>query len=139
MRPANKSNWKSLLSSDRWQWRRCGAAYRSRATRTVCDAATFEWQHWVTVSPEFGRVLNRMLSYQPGDRYQSVAQEAQAPTLINQLLRQSADGNMQAEREFARAGTRAFASSPPGNLCLLNHARPRLNYRDQTVAVGLPI
>jgi len=32
------------------------------------------WQHWVTVSPEFGRVLNRMLSYQPGDRYQSVAE-----------------------------------------------------------------
>ena len=33
---------------------------------------TWYWQRWVTVNPGFAQVLNRMLSYRPGDRYQSV-------------------------------------------------------------------
>jgi serine/threonine-protein kinase len=46
---------------------------------------SWNWQRWVKVSPELGRVLNRMLSYQPGDRYQSVAEVARAlPTVNNQ-------------------------------------------------------
>ncbi|MBD2022277.1 serine/threonine protein kinase [Leptolyngbya sp. FACHB-36] len=39
---------------------------------------TWYWQRWVTVSPGFGQVLNRMLSYRPGDRYQSVSEVVQA-------------------------------------------------------------
>ncbi len=46
---------------------------------------SWNWQRWVTLSPELGRVLNRMLSYKPGDRYQSVAEVAQAlQSLTNQ-------------------------------------------------------
>jgi serine/threonine-protein kinase len=39
------------------------------------DDATLSWywQRWATVSPEFAQVLNRMLNYRPGDRYQSVS------------------------------------------------------------------
>ncbi len=39
---------------------------------------TWYWQRWVTVSPGFAAVLNKMLSYRPGDRYQSVAEVVQA-------------------------------------------------------------
>lgn len=39
---------------------------------------TWNWQRWVTLSPEVGKILNRMLSYKPGDRYQSAAEVAQA-------------------------------------------------------------
>ncbi len=35
---------------------------------------SWNWQRWVTLSPEVARMLNRMLSYNPGDRYQSVAE-----------------------------------------------------------------
>jgi serine/threonine-protein kinase len=34
-------------------------------------ALSWNWQKWVTVSPRFAEVLNRLLSYVPGDRYQS--------------------------------------------------------------------
>lgn len=39
---------------------------------------TWYWQRWATVSPGFAQVLNRMLSYRPGDRYQSVSEVVQA-------------------------------------------------------------
>lgn len=39
---------------------------------------TWHWQRWVTVNPRFAQVLNRMLSYRPGDRYQSVVEVVQA-------------------------------------------------------------
>ena len=39
---------------------------------------TWYWQRWVTVNPAFAQVLNRMLSYRPGDRYQSVSEVVQA-------------------------------------------------------------
>ncbi|PZV13462.1 MAG: serine/threonine protein kinase, partial [Leptolyngbya sp.] len=39
---------------------------------------TWYWQRWVTVNPGFAQVLNRMLSYRPGDRYQSVSDVVQA-------------------------------------------------------------
>ena len=39
---------------------------------------TWYWQRWVTVNPGFAQVLNRMLSYRPGDRYQSVSEVVQA-------------------------------------------------------------
>lgn len=39
----------------------------------------WNWQAWVpNIHPGFAEVLNRMLSYRPGDRYQSVSEVAQA-------------------------------------------------------------
>ena len=37
---------------------------------------TWTWQKWTKVSPEFASLLDRMLSYKPSDRYQSVAEVA---------------------------------------------------------------
>ena len=39
---------------------------------------TWNWQRWTKVSPELAGVLDRMLSYKPSDRYQSVAEVAKA-------------------------------------------------------------
>jgi serine/threonine-protein kinase len=46
---------------------------------------TWSWRRWANVSDELASVLNRMLSYRPGDRYQSateVVQALQSPTPI---------------------------------------------------------
>ncbi len=40
--------------------------------------AVWTWQDEVTVSPELAAVLNKALSYRPGDRFQSVSQMTQA-------------------------------------------------------------
>ncbi len=39
---------------------------------------TWNWQRWTRVDPRFAQVLQRMLSFVPGDRYQSTADVAQA-------------------------------------------------------------
>jgi len=39
---------------------------------------TWHWERWTTTSPLFAQVLNRMLSYRPGDRYQSAGEVLQA-------------------------------------------------------------
>jgi serine/threonine protein kinase len=39
---------------------------------------TWNWQQWVRVSPRFTQILNRMLSYRPGDRFQSAREVLQA-------------------------------------------------------------
>lgn len=44
---------------------------------------SWDWQRWVSVSPELEQVLNRMLSYKPSDRYQSVAEVAKALQSLN--------------------------------------------------------
>jgi serine/threonine-protein kinase len=38
----------------------------------------WNWRRWVSVSDEFAHILNRMLSYRPGDRYQSAMEVMQA-------------------------------------------------------------
>jgi len=35
------------------------------------NSLTWNWRRWANVSDEFANVLNRMLAYRPGDRYQS--------------------------------------------------------------------
>jgi serine/threonine-protein kinase len=45
---------------------------------------TWQWQESAKVSPGFAQVLNRMLSYKPGDRYQSVAEVVQALQALTQ-------------------------------------------------------
>ncbi|PSB30043.1 serine/threonine-protein kinase [Stenomitos frigidus] len=51
-----------------------------REPQTLLDdtTLTWYWQRWVTVSPGFTQVLNKMLSYRPDDRFQSVAEVVQA-------------------------------------------------------------
>ncbi len=39
---------------------------------------SWNWQRWIALSPKLSGVLDRMLSYKPSDRYQSVAEVAQA-------------------------------------------------------------
>ncbi|MBD1944098.1 serine/threonine protein kinase, partial [Coleofasciculus sp. FACHB-712] len=39
---------------------------------------TWQWRRWANVSDGFAQVLNRMLSYRPGDRYQSAGEVVQA-------------------------------------------------------------
>ncbi len=39
---------------------------------------TWHWQEWVSVSPGFANIINRMLSYRPGNRFQSVGELAEA-------------------------------------------------------------
>lgn len=52
----------------------------AREPQELFDDSKLEWnwQRWVKVSPQVSRVLNRMLSYKPSDRYQSVALVAKA-------------------------------------------------------------
>ncbi|WP_071191942.1 serine/threonine-protein kinase [Trichormus sp. NMC-1] len=45
---------------------------------------TWNWQQWVQVQPGFAEVLQRMLSYIPGDRYQSAAEVKSALQSLNQ-------------------------------------------------------
>lgn len=39
--------------------------------------STWRWQQWVNVGPHLAQVLNKALSYRPGDRYQTVREMAQ--------------------------------------------------------------
>lgn len=56
-----------------------------REPQELFNDATMDWywQRWVTVSPGLAQVLNRMLSYRPGDRYQSVSEVVQALDAAN--------------------------------------------------------
>ncbi|MEB3339547.1 serine/threonine-protein kinase [Okeania sp.] len=60
----------------------------------------WDWQRWVAVSPELAEIINKMLSHQPGDRYQSVTElekdlatlpsvKSQQPPTINQAANNS--------------------------------------------------
>lgn len=48
---------------------------------------TWHWQRWANVSPRLAQVLTRMLSYRPGDRYQSVAEVIQVLQMPNQSIK----------------------------------------------------
>ncbi|HEY9657381.1 MAG TPA: serine/threonine protein kinase, partial [Allocoleopsis sp.] len=50
---------------------------------------TWNWQRWAKVNPGFAQILEKMLSYRPSDRYQSVAEVSQAiQALYNPTPRQ---------------------------------------------------
>ncbi len=46
---------------------------------------TWNWHRWVTVSPRFALVLNRMLNHIPSDRYQNAATVSQALQPLEQV------------------------------------------------------
>ncbi|GAB4368749.1 MAG: hypothetical protein Kow00121_08150 [Elainellaceae cyanobacterium] len=87
---------------------------------------TWHWQRWASVSPRFAQVLNRMLNYRPGDRYQSAAEVIQA------LQPPASPSSTQ-----AIAGGRPTASMRPGAPSQAASSSPGRNVsRMQTVAVG---
>ena len=43
---------------------------------------TWNWQRWVTVSPGLAEMIDKMLSRQPGDRYQSVTEVEKALAIL---------------------------------------------------------
>lgn len=52
---------------------------------------TWNWQRWAKVSQQFASLLDRMLSYKPSDRYQSVAEVAKALQSLTAPHAQSAE------------------------------------------------
>ena len=50
---------------------------------------SWNWQRWVTVNPRFAQILNRMLSYKPGGRYQSAAEVLEALDSLDKSTNQS--------------------------------------------------
>ncbi|MEO1296881.1 MAG: serine/threonine-protein kinase [Cyanobacteria bacterium J06636_16] len=46
---------------------------------------TWHWQQFAAVSPSLAQVLNKAISYRPGDRYQSVSEMAQALGAANSM------------------------------------------------------
>ena len=79
--------------------------------------AVWRWQDEVTVSPELAQVLNKALSYRPGDRFQSVSQMAQAL--------QSSRLSSGLSSATATGATPSFPAPPPAS-------------QMKTVAVGRP-
>lgn len=56
-----------------------------REPQELLDERTMQWhwQRWASVSSSFANMLNRMLSYAPGDRYQSAAEVQQVMQSLN--------------------------------------------------------
>lgn len=97
---------------------------------------TWHWQRFAPVSPGFAAVLDKMLNYRPGDRYQSVAEVAQAlqaalhpttppPTAPPTL-------NPQPTNPFAVSPLPPYSQSPPAQP---QPANPDLSQM-RTVAIG---
>lgn len=92
--------------------------------------ATWNWQNQALVSPELARVLNKALSYRPGDRFASVKEMAQAlqsgqvganplPSSQGEAAsgvndRLSGDLNGDLASGLTGAGDLGAAASPPG-------------------------
>lgn len=77
----------------------------------------WNWQHWVAVSPQLAQVLNRMLSYKPSDRYQSVAEVAKALQAIEHqtntgVSKSHPTSNQQSSAEVSRLQTVAVVRNP---------------------------
>ncbi len=74
----------------------------------------WHWQQWVTLSPDTDKMLHRMLSYKPSDRYQSVAEVEQA-LQVNSILQLSTPDS---------PWTQAVAASPAINQSTNNKHQP---------------
>lgn len=92
---------------------------------------TWYWQRWVMVSPGFAQVLNQMLSYRPGDRYQSVSEVVQALQMLpasvgTESYQQNVSAGLPGPNPQAVSG-----SSPP-----VSQIPPTQVSQMQTVAIG---
>ena len=90
---------------------------------------TWYWQRWVTVNPGLAQILNRMLSYRPGDRYQSVSEVAQALQAITN------PGTAAAAAPVNNPPPVAVAPPPASPPAIAQNPPTQLS-RMQTVAVG---
>ncbi|MGB3508873.1 MAG: protein kinase [Microcoleaceae cyanobacterium] len=60
---------------------------------------TWNWQQFVAVSPELAEIINKMLSRQPGDRYQSVLEVDQALKILPTAKPQQVPSTINQEEE----------------------------------------
>lgn len=80
----------------------------------------WNWQQWIKVSPGLAQVLNRMLSYKPSDRYQSVAEVAKALQAIENYTTKASNQVSQTSNqhssaiELSQVQTVAVASNSEG-------------------------
>ena len=84
---------------------------------------TWHWHRWARISPEFTQILNRMLSYRPGDRYQSVGD------LIDALKAMHGASGLTMPPQSSAPQASSIRSAPP-------RPAPPAASEMQTVAVG---
>ena len=91
---------------------------------------SWNWQRWAKVSPEVGKVLNRMLSYQPGERYQSVAEVARA-FQANNKTNHALVGNMRESPPQNQSRQQTAPESPQFQTASVGH-RSDLTHSNNT-------
>lgn len=97
---------------------------------------TWYWQRWVTVNPLFAPVLNRMLSYRPGDRYQSVSEVAQALQAITNPGAAPPSTPAAPVNNPPPSTSAPAIAPPPASAPAIAQNPPTQFSRMQTVAVG---
>lgn len=90
---------------------------------------TWNWQRWAKVSPELADILDRMLSYKPSDRYQSVAEVAKA-------LQSVLAPPQKADLQVLSSNTQPVAALPQIEQNSAHHAPDIVPSQINTVAVG---
>lgn len=96
---------------------------------------TWNWQAWVPqIHPGFAAVLNQMLSYRPGDRYQSVSAVAQA---LQSLMTMPPGGGAQSMPSYAPVPYPSPAQPLPTPQPFPPVTPPDLSQM-RTIAVGRP-
>lgn len=91
----------------------------------------WNWQQWASASPEFARIIDRMLSYKPGDRYQTArdalnaiaplaphAPIANTPTpeaSVSQMATVAVGHRPEPASQSHRAPNRSHAAIPPSS------------------------
>ncbi|UBF27709.1 protein kinase [Kovacikia minuta CCNUW1] len=88
---------------------------------------TWYWQRWVRVDPGFAQIINRMLSYRPGDRYQSAIEVLQSmqtpsPTLPPPTVTPAYQPAAYQAASDSREPTMAVAREPVDTLPRSSHA-----------------
>ncbi|WP_448600460.1 protein kinase domain-containing protein [Thermoleptolyngbya sp.] len=107
---------------------------------------TWHWQRYANVSPGLAQVLNKMLSYRPGDRYQSVAEVAQALQAVTNSATYPAtqpptyQPPSYPQPGYPQAGYPSLGySAPPQTPQPVASPPPDPLSQMQTVAVGRPV
>lgn len=76
---------------------------------------TWNWQRSVAVSPGFAEVINKMLSRQPGDRYQSVTEVEQALTTLANIKYQQVPTIKQQSNKSSPSEAATVGVTPESN------------------------
>jgi len=89
----------------------------------------WDWQRYVNVSPGLAQVLNKAVSYRPGDRYQSVSEMAQALGAAGNLA--SPVAPFQPSAPPSQAYQQQAPAAPPSQMRTVAVGRP---YESTTMA-----